>query len=399
LEKHRIKEFIASITDQICKEQPDDVVKFTLDFLTLQFESTNLKKSKSESGKTGDENESKEDGSDEDDYAQSVAAFRQQHGEKKEETPSNEIDTSTSEKIRNTYVYQVRRKAFSSESINMDDIQNYKPPKVDKTVEERTKLAHALSKNALFAHFEKDDLEVLYDAMFPTVCKAGDVIMRQGDPGDNFYIVDSGVCDIFVKIQEKPDPILVKTCYSGDGFGELALMYGTPRAATIISQTDSKLWAIDRMTYRKIVMGRTMNKRELYEGFLKKVPLLQSMNDYERLTVADALLARDYKKGEAIIRQGDSGKDFFIITDGECQVSKIVEGASVNLVLLKKGDYFGELALLFDQPRAATVTANTDCRVITLDVKSFKLLLGPVDEILKRNTSNYEFYMKKQEKK
>jgi hypothetical protein len=57
-------------------------------------------------------------------------------------------------------------------------------------------------------------------------------------------------------------------------FGELALIYGTPRAATIKAKTDVKLWAIDRDSYRRILMGSTIRKRKLYESFLSKVSIL-----------------------------------------------------------------------------------------------------------------------------
>lgn len=59
-------------------------------------------------------------------------------------------------------------------------------------------------------------------------------------------------------------------------FGELALIYGTPRAATVKAKTDVKLWAIDRDTYRRILMGSTIRKRKLYEEFLSKVNIAVS---------------------------------------------------------------------------------------------------------------------------
>ncbi len=68
-------------------------------------------------------------------------------------------------------------------------------------------------------------------------------------------------------------------------FGELALIYGTPRAATIKAKTDVKLWAIDRDTYRRILMGSTIRKRKLYESFLEKVSIL-GKGSMEALTVS-----------------------------------------------------------------------------------------------------------------
>ena len=58
------------------------------------------------------------------------------------------------------------------------------------------------------------------------------------------------------------------------------------------------------------------------------------------------------------------------------------------------GDYFGELALLKGEPRAANVISSSDCKLIMLDRKSFKRLLGPLDEILKRNIASYNNFMK-----
>ncbi len=73
--------------------------------------------------------------------------------------------------------------------------------------------------------------------------------------------------------------IIVNKDYFGSigetgSFGELALIYGTPRAATIRAKTDVKLWAIDRDSYRRILMGSTIRKRKLYESFLEKVSIL-----------------------------------------------------------------------------------------------------------------------------
>ncbi|PKU33026.1 hypothetical protein llap_16670 [Limosa lapponica baueri] len=83
----------------------------------------------------------------------------------------------------------------------------------------------------------------------------------------------------------------------GGSFGELALIYGTPRAATVKAKTDLKLWGIDRDSYRRILMGT------------------ESLDKWERLTVADALEPVQFEDGEKIVVQGEPGDDFFIITE------------------------------------------------------------------------------------
>lgn len=67
---------------------------------------------------------------------------------------------------------------------------------------------------------------------------------------------------------------LVTTIGEGGSFGELALIYGTPRAATVRAKSDVKLWGIDRDSYRRILMGSTIRKRKMYEEFLSRVSIL-----------------------------------------------------------------------------------------------------------------------------
>lgn len=67
---------------------------------------------------------------------------------------------------------------------------------------------------------------------------------------------------------------MVTTIQEGGSFGELALIYGTPRAATVKAKTDVKLWGIDRDSYRRILMGSTIRKRKMYEEFLSRVSIL-----------------------------------------------------------------------------------------------------------------------------
>lgn len=130
---------------------------------------------------------------------------------------------------------------------------------------------------------------------------------------------------------------LVTTIGEGGSFGELALIYGTPRAASVSSQpsppfiilinflefvqqvrakTDCKLWGIDRDSYRRILMGSTIRKRKMYDEFLSRVSILESLDKWERLTVADALETVSFEENETIVRQGEPGNDFFIIVEG-----------------------------------------------------------------------------------
>lgn len=214
-------------------------------------------------------------------------------------------------------------------------------------------------------------------------------VISQGDAGDFFYVVEKGSFDVHVNptgsIQPGPSGLgeKVGNIQAGGSFGELALMYNAPRAATVISvEAGCTLWALDRITFRRILMESTFARRRMYETFLEEVPLLSSLTPYERSKIADALETQKFAHGALIIREGDPGHSFFLLESGEAAAFK---GDESNTVLhYKKGDFFGELALLNDQPRAASIRASTDVKVATLGKNAFQRLLGPVEGILRR---------------
>ncbi|GAM17152.1 hypothetical protein SAMD00019534_003270 [Acytostelium subglobosum LB1] len=288
-------------------------------------------------------------------------------------------------------IIRKRRGAISSEPLGDKPVGTI--TNVPKSGETQQRLQQALQKNILFNHLEEEERNSVFAAMFEVNYKAGDVIIRQGDKGDNFYVVDIGQCDIYVNQQNQP-PLHVMDVYEGGSFGELALIYGSPRAATVIARTDCRLWAIDRISYRTILMDTTMRKRRLYEEFLEHVSILKHLEKYERVSLADALEPCTFQSGEIIVREGDSGDKFYIIVEGEVKVTKkkgdVEEEVSRRL---HSGDYFGEIALLLDRPRAATVTSVGVTKCVEMDRQRFNRLLGPCEDILRRNMEMYNQFM------
>jgi cAMP-dependent protein kinase regulator len=290
-----------------------------------------------------------------------------------------------------------RRGAVSADVMDVEDIESGGPLKVipkDETT--MVALKKSVEANVLFQHLESEELKAVLDAMFAVDPKAGDIVIQQGDEGDNFYVIDSGTTEVLIQGADGGEPQMVSSITDGGSFGELALIYGTPRAATIRAKTDCHLWAIDRDTYRRILMGATIRKRKVYEEFLEKVTLLSSLDKWERLSVADALETCTFKAGDVIMKEGDAGDDFYIIEAGSADVTITGEdGGSQTVNTLKEADYFGELALLEEGgKRHATVTATADCRLAKLDRERFERVLGPCNEILKRNADNYKAFVK-----
>ena len=111
------------------------------------------------------------------------------------------------------------------------------------------------------------------------------------------------------------------------------------------------------------------------------------MDQYERAKLAEAMIESSYKQNDFVLKEGEAGNVFYIVLEGEA-VATNKEGLSLKSY--KAGDYFGEIALLKNMPRAANVSAkSTELRVLGLERSCFKRLLGPLEDILKRNMDNY----------
>ncbi|KAJ5953113.1 hypothetical protein N7454_000009 [Penicillium verhagenii] len=283
-----------------------------------------------------------------------------------------------------------RRTSVSAESLNPTSAgaEGWTPPHHPKTDDQLARLRTAVSGNFLFSHLDDDQFRTVLDALVEKPIPAKDIkVISQGDAGDYFYIVENGSFDIYIHpsgaVQPGPDGLGNKVSSTGPGgsFGELALMYNSPRAATVIStEAKSTLWALDRVTFRRILMDSAFQRRRMYEAFLEEVPLLSSLKPYERAKIADALDTIKFPAESTIISEGDPGDAFYLLESGEAEAFK----GDAPVKSYHRGDYFGELALLDDKPRAASIVAKTDVKVARLGRDGFKRLLGPVEDIMRR---------------
>jgi CRP-like cAMP-binding protein len=286
-----------------------------------------------------------------------------------------------------------RRTSVSAESMNPTAATtNYEKIVIPKTAEQAQRIRQSVEKNFLFRQLDDEQYKDVVNAMAEKKFHNGDEVIRQGAVGDYFYIVEVGTLDVFVAKAGGKESVKVASYGPGGSFGELALMYNAPRAATVKATSDCVLWALDRVTFRRILMETTSKKRRMYEEFLEKIPLLASLEAYERHKIADALEPAQFQDGQVVIKQGEMGNSFYIIESGEAKVFQ-KDDSGTERELEKKyvpGDYFGELALLSNRPRAATIIASGKLRCATLGKEAFDRLLGPVLDIVKRNTAQYK---------
>uniref|UniRef100_A0A672F944 cAMP-dependent protein kinase type II-alpha regulatory subunit n=1 Tax=Salarias fasciatus TaxID=181472 RepID=A0A672F944_SALFA len=280
-----------------------------------------------------------------------------------------------------------------AEAFNPDEDDEDTEPRVvhPKTDEQRCRLQEACRDILLFKTLDQEQFSQVLDAMFELIVQPQEHVIDQGDDGDNFYVIERGVYDIVVSGK------CVGQYDNKGSFGELALMYNTPRAATIVATQEGALWGLDRATFRRLIVKNNAKKRRMYECFIESVPLLKSLEATERMKIVDVLGAKQFSDGERIITQGDKADCFYIVESGEAKImmkSKTkadhADNAEVELTRCSRGQYFGELALVTNKPRAASAYAVGDVKCLVIDVQAFERLLGSCKEIMKRNIAHYE---------
>ncbi|KAJ2986396.1 hypothetical protein NUW54_g9782 [Trametes sanguinea] len=215
-----------------------------------------------------------------------------------------------------------RRTSVSAESIPVDSETNEPLPVFPKTDDQLRRIRASIANNFIFRDLDEEQETGVLNAMQECRVVENEVVIRQGDVGEYFYVVESGLLHCYIRPEPLPPQWLtgriasadefkrpgwhpefgekVAECREGSSFGELALMYGHPRAATVLAIEPSTLWSLDRITFRTIILKAAHRRRTMYEQFLSSVPLLVSLRPEERSKIADALVSRVYDDGEAV---------------------------------------------------------------------------------------------------
>lgn len=290
-----------------------------------------------------------------------------------------------------------RRAGVSATAIDRERMKDWKKPHYEKSQEDRGNIKRVISSNSklnvLFGHLTEASVLDVIDAMKHVEIPTGSNVIKQGDEGDNFYIVDSGHFDIFVK---RGDAAPTKVMDAGPGamFGELALMYNAPRAATVTATEPGKVWALDRESFQMMLATAENLKVSQYEEFLGSCELFKHMTKYELSQLSDLLEPEVFDDGEDIIKQGDAGSTFYILEEGTAKAYiKGDEGELEVKQYLKAGDFFGEVALINREPRRASVrAAGGGCTVLRVNVDDFDKVLGPIRDVLEKNIDLYPKY-------
>jgi len=232
----------------------------------------------------------------------------------------------------------------------------------------------------------------------------GDVIVKQDDPADSFYVLTNGRARA-VKIKPDGEEIPLGVLKPSDSFGEAALAEGGTRNATVRCSTAVDVLRIDRDDFLELVHRvpelkqyvETTGRSRSLQSFLYQFSNFGRLPTTVLRSMIDKLEPITFEKGNLIIREGDDAGPLYIIEKGRARAFAGVDGRERNLAFYREGDFFGELSVLNGSPRAASVEAFSNCQLLSLEPKSVHDLRRRFPEFDKLLSERLAVYQAKSE--
>ncbi len=268
----------------------------------------------------------------------------------------------------------------------------------------KTEDSEILRRSSVFRFLSDEHFDAIEPLLQEEHYDFGDVIVKQGDPADSFYVLTIGRARA-LKIKADGEEIPLGVLKPGDSFGEAALAEGGIRNATVRCSTAVDVLRIDRDDFQRLVSQEpdlkqsieTTGRSRALQSFLYQfsnfgrlpTPVLRSMIEkFKPVSV---------QKGNLIIREADDAGPLFIIETGHARAFTALDGREHNLAFYRQGDFFGELSILNGSPRAASVEAVTDCQLLSLEPGAVHVLRRRFPEFDKLLSERLALYQAKTE--
>lgn len=231
----------------------------------------------------------------------------------------------------------------------------------------------------LFSDLDPESFRQVVDRLVPRSLTMGEVLFRRGDPGDSILVVTSGA----VRISR--DELVLAELGEGQFFGEAAFYSHEPRNADVTAIGPTELLEIRREDMEDLMSRHpgvadalaTFYRRRILDGVLAASSVFGLLPEPARKQVADQFRLETVRAGEVVVREGDEDRTFYLVKRGRFAVTAIPPGGGepARLAELEPGAFFGEVALVSNTPRTATVTALEEGELLRVEGESLDPLL------------------------
>ncbi len=225
----------------------------------------------------------------------------------------------------------------------------------------------------LLALMSPDVRRLVEACLVPVAFGFGEVIVREGDEADGLYVLTAGTARA-VKAAQNGDEVALRVLHAGDAVGEVALLHGGRRTATVRASGAVEALRLDRGVFAALLLSHPevrqwaeLQARQYELGdFLRVQSAFAALPSAALVAMLAHLRTVDRATGETVIRQGDGPGPLYVVREGRLRVTREQDGRTETVNYLRRGDTFGERSLLLGEPRAATVQAVTECRLLEL---------------------------------
>jgi cAMP-dependent protein kinase regulator len=246
--------------------------------------------------------------------------------------------------------------------------------------------ADGLSRLAPFAALDAPSLASIVDRLETITVQDGETVLREGDDGACMYVIARGAFRV-ERCSADRSPRALTELGEGEFFGEMSLLSGAPRFATVVSVGAGELLRLDRRDLDAIVashphVGEVLDrfyKERLVANVLRASRLFRLIAEARPEPLAEIVHVETHAPGTVLLEQGQPGKGFFLLLRGTCDVfHRSSDGRELAYPAMGEGDVFGEISLLQDGSVTATVRARTRAVVLAMTREWFdQLVLGP----------------------
>ncbi|MBM85935.1 MAG: oxidoreductase [Rhodospirillaceae bacterium] len=203
----------------------------------------------------------------------------------------------------------------------------------------------------------------------------GDIIFERNDFTNSVYSVVDGAVDIQINPEDASEVVTLGT---GAFFGEMGLISGRRRTATVLANSDSILVETPRRAMLKLISSIDAAKRVIDEAAIARqiqTHLAPHIDPTLLGEVVSTATLESFSANDQVIEEGETSDDVYLIRSGSMMVSQRIGGRDVVLSYIPAGNYIGEMSLLTEAPRSATVKATVASETIKIDAGAFKRLL------------------------
>ncbi len=237
----------------------------------------------------------------------------------------------------------------------------------------------------LLSELKQDELEHVIERIRIRRVTEGDFVCKEGESGDSIFFIASGEVRVSKHAKKKEREILLAKLREGDFFGEFGFFSDQKRHASVRAETDLEVLEISKDDFDEIANTHPRIRKILLNFYKKRVidtllafsPLFGQLPPDKRAQLVSRFKLQSFGPNSLIFDQGSPPKSFYVIKSGEVEVfvSKNAE-PKVTLGYLRHGDFFGEISLILDKPRMASVRTTQKTHLLELEKRDFDYIVG-----------------------